>query len=112
MLLQLYENLYSSHTCNNSKFFYSLGFAEEASHKEGIKTGAETIVNGAALIGFVGAMSGQKSNTGNERHPKTWHELGDMQRAKPGVTEFGKQNCSWAQVAQNLQQQSMDADYF
>lgn len=47
-------------------------------------------MNGAALIGFFGAMSGQKSNTGNERHPKTWHELGDMQRAKSGVTEFGK----------------------
>ena len=74
--------------------FYSLAFAEEASHKEGIKTGAETIVNGAALIGVVGAMSGQKSNTGNERHPKTWHELGVIQRAKSGVAEFRKENFS------------------
>jgi hypothetical protein len=59
--------------------FYSPAFAEEVSHKEGIKTGAETIVNGAALIGVVGAMSGQKSNTGTERHPKKSHELGLMQ---------------------------------
>ena len=51
-------------------------------------------MNGAALIGVVGAMSGHKSNTGNERHPKTWHELGVIQRAKPGMAEFRKENFS------------------
>jgi hypothetical protein len=40
--------------------------------------------------------AGDKSALNNifERHPKTWHELGVMQRGRPDVAEFGKENCS------------------
>ena len=73
----------SSHACS-----------EEASNKEGIRTGAETVVNGAALIGVVGAMSGSKNETsyeGRKGGARTWRELGDMQRAaRPGIADFGK----------------------
>ena len=58
-------------------------FAEEASNKEGIKTGAETVVNGAALMGVVGAMSGPKNETiyeGRKAGAQSWTELGDIQR--------------------------------
>ena len=69
-------------------------FAEESSNKEGIKTGAETVVNGAALIGITGAMTnGRPSNSyeGRKGGAKTWRELGDMHRAaRPGVADFGK----------------------
>jgi len=65
-------------------------FAQEVSHKEGLKTGAETVVNGAALIGIVGAASGQQTNNANQRHPKTWNDLGAMHRARPSEAEFGK----------------------
>jgi len=65
-------------------------FAQEVSHKEGLKTGAETVVNGAALIGIVGAASGQQTNYANQRHPKTWNDLGAMHLARPSEAEFGK----------------------
>lgn len=69
-------------------------FAEESSNKEGIKTGDETVVNGAALIGITGAMTnGRPSNSyeGRKGGAKTWRELGDMHRAaRPGVADFGK----------------------
>ncbi len=72
----------------------SPSYSAEVSNKEGIKTGAETLVNGAALIGVVGAMSGSKngpSYEGRKSGAKTWTELGDMHRAaRPGVAEFGK----------------------
>jgi hypothetical protein len=68
----------------------SVSIAEETSNKDGTKTGAETVVNGAALIGIVGAASGQQSNTDNQRHPKTWGDLKALQRSRPGVAEFGK----------------------
>jgi hypothetical protein len=71
-------------------FSSSSVIAEETSHKEAIKTGAETVVNGAALIGIVGAASGQQSSVVNQRHPKTWHDLGALHRSRPGVAEFGK----------------------
>ena len=68
--------------------------AEEPSNKEGIKTGAETIVNGTALIGITGAMSEpnqQRSYDGRKAGARTWTELGDMHRAaRPGVADFGK----------------------
>lgn len=74
--------------------FSSLSFAQEAASKEGIKTGAETVVNGAALMGVVGAMSGAKSEPfyeGRKAGARTWTELGDIQRAaRPGVADFGK----------------------
>ena len=69
-------------------------FAEEASNKEGIKTGAETVINGAALMGVVGAMSGPKNETtyeGRKAGAQTWTELGDIQRAaRPAIADFGK----------------------
>ena len=69
-------------------------FAEEPSNKQGIKTGAETVVNGAALIGITGAMTGSKpsnSYEGRKGGAKTWRELGDMHRAaRPSVADFGK----------------------
>ena len=69
-------------------------FAEETSNKEGIKTGAETVVNGAALMGVVGAMSGPKNETtyeGRKAGAQTWTELGDIQRAaRPAIADFGK----------------------
>ena len=68
----------------------SVSIAEETSNKEGIKTGAETVVNSAALIGIVGAASDQQSNTDNQRRPKTWGDLKALQRSRPGVAEFGK----------------------
>lgn len=68
----------------------SVGIAEETSNKQAIKTGAETVVNGAALIGIVGAASGQQPNVVNQRHPKTWGDLKALQRSRPGVAEFGK----------------------
>ena len=57
---------------------------EETSNKQGIKTGAETVVNGAALIGITGAMTdGKPSNSyeGRKGGAKTWRELGDLHRA-------------------------------
>ena len=72
----------------------SPSYSAEVSNKEGIKTGAETVVNGAALIGVVGAISGSKngpSYEGRKAGARTWTELGDMHRAaRPGVAEFGK----------------------
>ena len=72
----------------------SPSYSAEVSSKEGIKTGAETVVNGAALIGVVGAISGSKngpSYEGRKAGARTWTELGDMHRAaRPGVAEFGK----------------------
>lgn len=72
----------------------SPSFAEETSNMEGIKTGAETVVNGVALVGVVGAMSDSKNETsyqGRKAGARTWTELGDMQRsARPGVADFGK----------------------
>ena len=69
-------------------------YSEEASNKEGIKNGAETVVNGTALIGVVGSMSEPKPNSsydGRKGGAKTWKELGDMHRAaRPGVADFGK----------------------
>ena len=69
-------------------------FTEEPSNKQGIKTGAETVVNGAALIGVVGSMSEPKLNSsydGRKGGAKTWKELGDMHRSsRPGVADFGK----------------------
>ena len=69
-------------------------FAEEPSNMQGIKTGAETLVNGAALIGITGAMTDAKpsnSYEGRKGGAKTWRELGDMHRAaRPGVADFGK----------------------
>ena len=68
-------------------------FAEEASNKEGIKTGAQTVVNGAALMGVVGAMSGLKNETiyeGRKAVAQSWTELGDIQRAaRPAIADFG-----------------------
>ena len=72
----------------------SPSYSAEVSNKESLKTGAETVVNGAALIGVVGAMSGSKngpSYEGRKAGARTWTELGDMHRAaRPGVAEFGK----------------------
>lgn len=69
-------------------------FAEEPSNRQGIKTGAETVVNGTALIGVVGSMSEPKPNSsydGRKGGAKTWKELGDMHRSsRPGVADFGK----------------------
>ena len=69
-------------------------FAEQASNKDGIKTGAETIVNGTALIGITGAMSEPnqpRSYDGHKAGARTWMELGDMHRAaRPGMADFGK----------------------
>jgi hypothetical protein len=65
-------------------------FAQEVSHKEGFKTGAETVVNGTALIGILGATSSQQTNRDNQRHPKTWNDLGAMHRSRPSEAEFGK----------------------
>jgi hypothetical protein len=70
--------------------FLTPAFAEDISHKEGIKTGAETVINGTALMGIVGAISGEQSNTNNMQHQKTWTDLGSLQRAKPSIAEFGK----------------------
>ena len=67
--------------------------AEELSTKDGIKTGAETIVNGAALVGILGATSQNNSDQTRIQPsgpPKTWGELGAMHKARPGVAEFGK----------------------
>ena len=67
--------------------------AEEVSNKEIIKTGAETVVNGAALMGVVGAMSDSKKETTYEDRKggaQTWTELGDIQRAaRPAIADFG-----------------------
>lgn len=72
----------------------SPSYSEEVSNKEGIKTGAETVVNGTALIGVVGSMSEPKPNSsydGRKGRAKTWKELGDVHRAaRPGVADFGK----------------------
>ena len=72
----------------------SPSYSEEVSNKEGIKTGAETVVNGTALIGVVGSMSEPKPNSsydGRKGGAKTWKELGDMHRSsRPGVADFGK----------------------
>ena len=69
-------------------------FAEEASNKQGIKTGAEALVNGTALLGITGAMSDNKqerSYDGRKAGARTWTELGDMHRAaRPGTADFGK----------------------
>jgi hypothetical protein len=68
--------------------------AEDATNKQGIKTGAETLVNGTALLGITGAMSDNKqarSYDGRKAGARTWTELGDMHRsARPGVADFGK----------------------
>ena len=73
---------------------YTSLFAEEFSNKEGIKTGAETVINGAALIGITGAMSEHnqpRSYEGRKASAKTWAELGGMHRAaRPAEAEFGK----------------------
>ena len=68
--------------------------AEEVSSKEGIKTGAETIVNGTALNGITGAMSELnqiRSYDSRKAGARTWTELGDMHpAARPRVADFGK----------------------
>ena len=73
---------------------YSPVFAEETSSKEGIRTGAETVVNGTALLGITGAMSEPnhaRSFEGRKAGATTWTELGDMQRAaRPAIADFGK----------------------
>lgn len=66
--------------------------AEENSHKQSIKTGAETVINGAALMGIAGAASAQQDQQPYDSrgtHPKTWKELGDLHKARPSVAEFG-----------------------
>lgn len=73
---------------------YNSAGAEEASNKQGIKTGAETLVNGTALLGITGAMSDNKqerSYDGRKGGARTWTELGDMHRAaRPGTADFGR----------------------
>jgi hypothetical protein len=74
--------------------FYTSVFAEEVSNKQGVKTGAEVLVNGTALIGITGAMTDNKqerSYEGRKAGVRTWTELGDMHRsAGSGVADFGK----------------------
>lgn len=70
--------------------FWTPTFADDVSHKEGIKTGAETVINGVTLMGIVGAASGERSNAYNIKNPRTWSDLGAQQRARPGIAEFGK----------------------
>jgi len=74
--------------------YSSATFAEEISQKDGIKTGAETLVNGTALLGMSGAISESQHDpdyVGRKAGARTWTELEDMQRdAKPGIAEFGK----------------------
>jgi hypothetical protein len=69
-------------------------FAEEVSNKQGVKTGAEVLVNGTALIGITGAMTDNKqerSYEGQKAGVRTWTEIGDMHRsARSGVADFGK----------------------
>ena len=69
-------------------------FAEELSHKEGIKTGAETLVNGTALLGMSDETSifwnAPSSETKQPDAPRTWRDLGAMQRARQADADFGK----------------------
>ena len=69
-------------------------FAEEVSHKEGIKTGAETLVNGTALLGMSDETSifwnAPTSETKQLDSQRTWRDLGVMQRARPTDADFGK----------------------
>ena len=69
-------------------------FAEEVSQKQGIKTGAETLVYGTALLGMSDETSifwnAPSSETKQSDRPRTWGDLGAMQRARPTDADFGK----------------------
>ena len=68
--------------------------AEEVSQKQGIKTGAETLVNGTALLGMSDQTSifwnAPTSETKLPDAPRNWRDLGAMQRARPTDADFGK----------------------
>ena len=68
--------------------------AEEVSQKQGIKTGAETLVNGTALLGMSDQTSifwnAPTSETKQPDAPRNWRDLGAMQRARPTDADFGK----------------------
>ena len=71
----------------------SPAFAQETSNKQGLKAGAETLVNGAALLGMSGVTSGankSQEDLARSNQNRTWENLGAMHRARPGVAEFGK----------------------
>jgi len=69
-------------------------FAEEVSHKEGIKTGAETLVNGTALLGMSDETSifwnAPSSESRQPDIPRNWRDLVAMQRARQTEADFGK----------------------
>jgi hypothetical protein len=70
------------------------GFAEEISHMEGIKTGAETLVNGTALLGMSDETSifwnAPSSESRQPDIPRNWRDLVAMQRARQTEADFGK----------------------
>jgi hypothetical protein len=61
--------------------------------KDGVKTGAETVINGAALIGTLGAASAAHHEALKDKtqdHKRNWQDMDALYRSRLGVTELGK----------------------
>ena len=61
--------------------------------KDGVKTGAEAVINGAALIGTLGAANAAQHETlkiNPLNHKRNWQDVDALYRSRLGVAEFGK----------------------
>lgn len=67
--------------------------ADTVATKDGVKTGAETVVNGAALIGTLGAANAAQHEALKIKplnHKRNWQDVDALYRSRLGVAEFGK----------------------